>query len=288
MCRPHGYAGTRNHMKIETEDGRARIVALGNEKGGSGKSTTAMHLIMGLTAAGNRVATLDLDVRQGSLTRYLQNRRDYVARTGTELAIPETIPIVDGDLEGFQAALADLAARHDYVVLDCPGSDTPLSRMAHDACDALITPLNDSFVDFDVLAIVDPETYQVRQPSHYAEMVWESRKRRAMQRRPPLDWIVMRNRLSAVDAHNKQHLGLAIDELAKRIGFRLAPGFGERVIFRELFPQGLTLLDLGEKTGSALRLSHVAARQEVRSLLAALDLPSAKRRTAASVGLTTA
>lgn len=275
-------------MTTEAGQGRARIVALGNEKGGSGKSTTAMHVITGLMAEGNRVAALDLDVRQGTLTRYLQNRRDHVARTGNELPIPETIPVLDGDEAGFEAALAELVTRHDYVVVDCPGSDTKLSRRAHEACDVLITPLNDSFVDFDVLANVDPETFQVRRPSHYAEMVWESRKRRAMERRPPLDWIVMRNRLGSVDAYNKQHLGLAIDELAKRIGFRLAPGFGERVIFRELFPQGLTLLDLRSRPGVALKMSHLAARQEVRALLAALDLPSAKRRTAASVDVVSA
>jgi chromosome partitioning protein len=275
-------------MTSETMPGTARIIALGNEKGGSGKSTTAMHLIVTLIQDGNRVAALDLDVRQATLTRYLENRAAHVEKAARPLVMPTRRPIADGDLAALQAALSDLNADHDYIVIDCPGSDTALSRLAHEAADILITPLNDSFVDFDVLARVDPETLQVRHPSHYAEMVWEQRKRRAIARRPPLDWIVMRNRLSTLDARNKAHVAAALDQLAKRIGFRLAPGFSERVIFRELFPLGLTLLDIGARTEDAvdqpLTMSHVAARQEVRALAAALALPSARRRGAASVG----
>lgn len=265
----------------------ARVIALGNEKGGSGKSTTAMHLIMALIQDGRRVAALDLDVRQGSLTRYLENRRDFGKRRGTDLATPGFLPVAEGDLDGFEAALATLRADHDFVVIDCPGSDNPLSRQGHAAADVLITPLNDSFVDFAVLAAVDPDTLSVVRPSHYAEMVWEQRKRRAMERRPPLDWIVMRNRLSTLDARNKHYLTEALDELAKRIGFRLAPGFGERVIFRELFPQGLTLLDLGPQLNIPLTMSQVAARQEVRALISALDLDGAARKsqTPASVAI---
>lgn len=276
-------------MTSETMSGTARIIALGNEKGGSGKSTTAMHLIITLLQDGNRVAALDLDVRQATLSRYLENRSAHAAKTSRALPMPTQRPIGEGDLDGLKATLSELGADHDYIVMDCPGSDTPLSRLAHEAADILITPLNDSFIDFDVLARVEPETLQIRHPSHYAEMVWEQRKRRAIARRPPLDWIVMRNRLSTLDARNKAHIATALDQLAKRIGFRLAPGFSERVIFRELFPRGLTLLDLGGPAadGAAeqpLTMSHVAARQEVRALAAALALPSARRRGTASVG----
>ncbi len=275
-------------MTSGTMPGPARIIALGNEKGGSGKSTTAMHLIITLIQDGNRVAALDLDVRQATLTRYLENRAAYAEKTARPLVMPTLRPIGDGDSEALKAALAELSTDHDYIVVDCPGSDTALSRLAHEAADILITPLNDSFIDFDVLARVEPETLQIRRPSHYAEMVWEQRKRRAIAKRPPLDWIVMRNRLSTLDARNKAHVAAALDQLAKRIGFRLAPGFSERVIFRELFPSGLTLLDIGARTADAvdqpLTMSHVAARQEVRALAAALALPSAKRRGAASVG----
>jgi len=96
----------------------------------------------------------------------------------------------------------------------------------------------------------------------------------------PVDWVVMRNRLSSLAARNKRDMGTVIEALAKRIGFRTATGLSERVIYRELFLSGLTLLDLkrgasGGKTGPSMTMSHVAARQEVRDLVAALNLPVA-------------
>jgi len=253
----------------------AHIIVLGNEKGGSGKSTTAMHLIVGLLLEQRRVGCLDLDLRQATLSRYLANRAAFCRRGGVRLAAPDQIAIDPAAPERLDGALAALMARNDVVVIDCPGSDTDLSRRAHAMADTLITPLNDSFIDFDVLAQVDAEGVKVVRPSHYAEMVWEQRKRRALERRAPIDWIVMRNRLSALDARNKRDIKRALDALGQRIGFRIAPGFGERVIFRELFLKGLTLLDLREPAASGgLTMSHLAARQEVRGLLNALRLPA--------------
>jgi chromosome partitioning protein len=264
---------------VMSGDGRrprpAHVIVLGNEKGGSGKSTTAMHVIVGLLHEQRRVGCIDLDLRQGTLSRYLANRTEFCRRGGVRLPLPEQIVIELGaDVSAFERAAAALVARNDVVVIDCPGHDTPMARRAHAMADTLITPLNDSFIDFDVLARVDAEGVKVVRPSHYAEMVWEQRKQRALERRAPIDWIVMRNRLSALDARNKRDIANALQVLAQRIGFRLAPGFGERVIFRELFLKGLTLLDLREPgTGGGLTMSHVAARQEVRALLQALKLP---------------
>lgn len=259
---------------MSQQDRGAHVIVLGNEKGGSGKSTTAMHVIVSLLLEQRRVGCLDLDVRQATLSRYLANRREFCRRGGVRLPMPEQITVETGDVAGLDAAIADLKARSDVLVIDCPGSDTPLSRRAHAMADTLITPLNDSFIDFDVLAHVDADSIKVVRPSHYAEMVWEQRKQRALERRAPIDWIVMRNRLSALDARNKRDLAHALETLAQRIGFRIAPGFGERVIFRELFLKGLTLLDLRDpSTGTGLTMSHVAARQEVRALLQALRLP---------------
>jgi len=253
----------------------AHIIVLGNEKGGSGKSTTAMHLIVGLLLERRRVGCLDLDLRQATLSRYLANRAAFCRRGGVRLAAPDQIALEPAAPDRLDGALAALTARNDVVVIDCPGSDTDLSRRAHAMADTLITPLNDSFIDFDVLAQVDAEGVRVVRPSHYAEMVWEQRKRRALERRAPIDWIVMRNRLSALDARNKRDIKRALDALGQRIGFRIAPGFGERVIFRELFLKGLTLLDLREPAaGGGLTMSHLAARQEVRGLLNALRLPA--------------
>ena len=263
----------------------AHIIVFGNEKGGSGKSTTCMHTATALARSGARVGALDLDLRQRTFTRYLENRGSYCASSGMVLPTPEVaeLPKVDraelGPSENpfdtaLHRALAGLAERCDFVVIDCPGSHTRLSQIAHSRADTLVTPLNDSFVDFDLLAKIDPATNKIKGPSVYSEMVWHARQLRAKAGAKPIDWIVLRNRLGKQEMHNKRKMGQALTDLSKRIGFRVAPGFTERVIFRELFPRGLTLLDLKDTGVANLNLSNIAARQEVRDLLKALNLPS--------------
>lgn len=259
------------------------VIVLGNEKGGSGKSTTAMHVIVALLAAGKRVGSIDLDARQGSLSRYVENRKKTADGMLTPLPMPEHIAIHQSAADSRDAARqedeAKLAAALqqlqgcDFIVIDTPGSDSALSRAAHIRADTLISPLNDSFLDLDLFGRIEDEGATIKRPSVYAETVWEQRKRRAMAGGKPIDWIVMRNRLSSLDARNKRDIGRLLEALAKRIGFRIAPGFTERVIFRELFPRGLTLLDLSRQdAGVQWRMSHVAARAEVRDLLDALNL----------------
>ncbi|MGJ3230279.1 MAG: division plane positioning ATPase MipZ [Oceanicaulis sp.] len=265
--------------------GAAHVIVVGNEKGGAGKSTVAIHLAIALMRMGKAVGVIDLDVRQASLSRHLSNRRAWAEKRGAKLPVPAEARLPQSaersldareaeEKAAFDAALSDLKARCDYIVIDAPGGDTHYARLAHARADTLITPINDSFVDFALLADVDPETFEVGRPSIYAEMVWECRKRKAMTDRKPMDWVVMRNRVSTLDAKNKRRVGKGLRALSERIGFRLAPGFSERVIYRELFPTGLTLIDLTE-SGSAIpfSMSHVAARQELRELLIILKLP---------------
>ena len=267
--------------------GGPRIIVLGNEKGGSGKSTVAAHLIVALLKRGFSVGSIDLDARQGTLSRLLENRADYAKRKGLDLELPEHRRLYRSESSArgaaeweekraFEQAVAELADR-DYIVMDTPGSDSFLSRAGHACAEVLITPMNDSFLDLDLLARIDPEGRQILGPSLYSQMVWEQRQQRAAMGLAPMDWIVMRNRLSHIDARNKREIGRLLALLSPRIGFRLAPGFGERVIFRELFPKGLTLLDLlDDDPEFQLSMSHVAARQEVRALLRAIDLPEAR------------
>ncbi|MGD9816555.1 MAG: division plane positioning ATPase MipZ [Hyphomonadaceae bacterium] len=266
---------------------RAHVIVAGNQKGGAGKSTVAMHLVVALMRMGRRTGVLDLDVRQRSLTRYIENRGRWIASRGVQLAAPQILELsesqqrqldaAEAEEEGaFRAALRRLSQTCDYIVVDAPGGDSFLARVAHAHADTLVTPLNDSFVDFDLLGAVDPKCAEIVRPSIYSEMVWESRKKKALAARSPIDWVVLRNRTSAsrIEAKNKQKVGEALRTLSQRIGFRLAPGLSERVIYRELFPQGLTLLDLdGEGADGELRMSHLAARQELRDLFIALKLP---------------
>ena len=261
-----------------------RILVLGNEKGGSGKSTTAMHLVVALLRQGRSVGVIDLDARQGTLSRYVENRRVFSENEGLPLPLPELRQVMRSDAptraeaeEEEHTKLSDALkglSDCDMLVIDTPGSDSHLSRLGHTLADVLISPMNDSFIDLDLLARIDPEGRKILGPSVYSQMVWEQRQDRARQGGRPIDWVVLRNRLAHLDARNKRDIARLLAQLAKRIGFRLAPGFGERVVFRQLFPQGLTLLDL-RQSGADLTMSHLAARQEVRALLAAigLDIP---------------
>ena len=273
------------HQKIP--GGRPHVIVLGNEKGGSGKSTTAMHLVVALLHDGYDVGSIDCDARQGSFTRYVENRKTTAAEMLIPLPLSRHIAIHRSNADSAVSARDDEARRLtealdqlkdcDFIVIDTPGSDTSLSRLAHTFADTLITPLNDSFLDLDLLGRIDHGGAKILKPSIYSEMVWEQRKQRAIKGGRPIDWIVMRNRLSSLDAKNKRDIGKLLEQLAKRIGFRLAPGFTERVIFRELFPRGLTLLDINRRDakldlGIAWRMSHVAARQEVRELVDVLGL----------------
>src|SRR4029079_3541005 len=266
--------------------GSAHVVVLGNEKGGSGKSTSALHIAVALMKAGQRVATIDLDCRQQSFTRYINNRAAWARRTVLDLELPvhrciklgETMQIADNEnseLTQFTDAVSDVERTFDFIVIDTPGSDSYLMRLAHSMADTLVTPINDSFLDFDVLGTVDPQTYAVTGESHYSEMVRDTRRKRRQLDGVSSDWIVVRNRLSMIGSRNKQLVADGLNELSFRLGFRSGDGFAERVVYREFFPRGLTALDdIDEATlGTRPNLGHVTAREEVTTLLRQLKLP---------------
>ena len=246
------------------------VIVFGNEKGGTGKSTLAVHVAVALARQGLSVVAVDGDTNQGSLTRYLGNRSAFVAsHPQAQLPSPSLLATQDWETLPDCALTAHMTeSPADVVIVDTQGAFTPLSARLHAFAYLIVTPLNDSLIDFAVLADVDPDTGAVRKPSHYAERVWQARQARAARDGQSMTWIVLRNRLSALDAHNKRMMADILDRLAVRVGFEVGPGFGERVIFRELFLQGLTLSDFEEKkAGLAWTVSHVAARQELRQLL---------------------
>ncbi len=250
----------------------AHVIVLGNEKGGTGKSTTGVHVAVALAHAGFRVGAIDLDGRQRTFARYIENRVAFAAKREIALPTPETVTIADADADSAELdAAMDKFAAYDALVIDTPGRDSVLGRAAMGRADTLVTPLNDSFVDFDLIGQVDAETFKVKRPSFYAELVWDARKARARADKGEVDWVVLRNRLSTLEARNRKRVGGALDELSKRIGFRVIPGLSERVVYRELFPKGLTLLDTGAI--EEVSMSHVAARAELRELIAGLNLP---------------
>jgi chromosome partitioning protein len=258
---------------------------VGNVKGGSGKSTTAMHIITRLMALGYRVNALDLDGQQSTLGRYLDNRALFAERKKIDVCMPQWS--VHQELQGkthkasrdktygtLSAALAQAMEGADCVVLDCPGADTFLGQLGHFWADTLITPLNDSFIDLDLLARCDPDTQKILWPGPYSEAVWHMRKRRFLQEGHVLDWLLLRNRVTHTDTRNKRAMTTVLKQLHPLLGSREGQGFTERVIFRELFLRGLTLSDLKRyRTGITMTMNHVAAHQEIKQLVAGLRLP---------------
>ncbi|MFN0263863.1 division plane positioning ATPase MipZ [Tepidamorphus sp. 3E244] len=277
-------------MREVTPRRSAHVIVVGNEKGGSGKSTLSMHVIVHLLKLGQRVASIDLDARQHSLTHYVENRKRWSQRRGLKLQCPEHFSPArakgdnvrlneEREFADFADAVSRCERNVDFIVIDTPGSDSYLMRLAHSMADTLITPINDSFVDFDVLAEVDPETLEVMGISHFARMVREARRKRRIVDEVLIDWVVVRNRIATLDSRNNQRVAGTLSQLSGQLGFRVGEGICERVVFREFFPRGLTALDPIEEEllGSRPSLSHLAARREIRRLIDQLRLPVDER-----------
>lgn len=262
--------------------GQASVIVVGNEKGGAGKSTIAIHIATALMHGGAKVAVLDLDLRQQTFGHFFANRAAWLAANGVQAPMPlQHLLSAAGDalakapdaeqLARFEDAFAEVLEVADFVLIDTPGSDTAMSRAAHVRADLIVTPMNDSFVDFDMLGIVDPVTLELVRHSLYADTVWSSRKQRATAERKQIDWVVLRNRLAPTEARNRRRLDERVQALSRKVGFRVGPGLRDRVIYRELFPFGLTVADLSPAIRPvAMSLQHVAARQELRALMSAL------------------
>ncbi len=256
----------------------AKIITIGNEKGGAGKSTISVHLAIAGLKASQKVAVIDFDIRQQTFARFLENRKNWSAAKNITLLEPNifSLPVdIDAQNEEIEAKkiIENASEGHDYVIIDTPGSNTIASNVAHGLADIIITPMNDSFVDFDLLAKLDPVSGEISGLNFYANQIWEARKQKAIQHKSHIEWFVLRNRMSAIDAKNKRKVGDALHILSKRIGFKIIPGLSERVTFRELFPMGLTLIDLEiSNIGVPMAISHVAARQELRDLINSLGI----------------
>lgn len=271
------------HDRHRPEQSVPYVIVVGSEKGGTGKSTTAIHLAVALMKLGYRVGTIDLDARQGTFTAFCRNRAHAAERCERPLELTKHRAILratanepaaaEADEAGrLQDAFDDLADCH-FIIVDTPGSDSYLCRLGHNRADTLVTPLNDSFLDIEVLARINRERREVEAPSVYSQLVWEQNNQRVVAGRPPIDWVVLRNRLAHLEARNMREIQALLALLAKRIGFRLAPGISERVVFRELFMKGLTALDLPQANdGPSQPSSHAAARREIQGLLQAIGV----------------
>lgn len=273
------------------------VIVVGNEKGGSGKSTTAFHLVIYLLYQGYRVASVDVDSRQQTLTHYVRNRRDWAKKHGLNLSHPTHfhLPLARGDsvkenhqreFELFRQAIGEVENDTDFLVIDTPGFDTNLTRLAHSLADTLITPVNDSLIDLNVMAQMDPVTGEPREMSHYARLVQRARSERLAIDGKSFDWVLVRNRISMLSSRSMRQVQTMLERIAARFGCRVAEGIAERVVFRSLFPMGLTVFDPLDEAllGGTPSLSHVGAREEYRSLVSALHLPVGARAKVVAEG----
>ena len=264
----------------------AHVIVVGNEKGGSGKSTTAFHLAVYLMYQGFRIATIDVDSRQQTFTHYMRNRRSWAKESGVAIPCPKHfhLPTAWGDsikdnhkaeYDVFRRAVGEVQNNVDFLIIDTPGFDTNLTRISHSIADTLITPINDSLIDIDVLARIDAVTGELIETSHYSRLVQRARSERLSINGESIDWILVRNRISMLGSRNTHHINSTLNHISARLGCRIADGIAERVIFRSLFASGLTVFDPhdDELMGGAPTVSHASARQEYRNLVEALHLP---------------
>jgi chromosome partitioning protein len=261
------------------------VIVIGNEKGGSGKTTLAMHVAVALLKAGQSVGTVDLDGNQRSLTRYIENRRIWAHRWKIDLEIPPhrhvafarglNVDQVEAEeLAAFEAAICTLAGSSRFMIIDTPSTDNYLMRLAHLMADTLLTPLQDSFLDLCPLGLTDPVTHDVTETGHYAAIVRETRKKRRQLDSTFLDWVVIRNRYS-----EEGFVKRSVRELGNLIGFRDLEGCAERQVYRKFFPAGLTAFDSTDEAtlGEPADAAHLAARQEMADMIAQLRLPLSER-----------
>ncbi len=270
-------------LKYPANGRRGHIIVFANEKGGVGKSTAAFHTCIALCNAGERVAALDVDLRQLTLHRALWARQESERDYNVTLPGPEQIMLAQANEHELEQKLHIARIHNSFIIIDVGGHDSPIARKAIFMADTIVTPVNDSFIDLDMLGRIDPRTGELRTLGNFARLVEHLKEPGLALRARPLDWVVMQNRARNFATRNERKVRDALDQIAPVAGFRLITGLRERVTYRELFPLGLTLFDLAAIP--SLGKPQNRAREEIWAMLRALDLPSeALRRAIAPAG----
>ena len=246
------------------------MIVFANEKGGVGKSTLAFHTAVALADAGRKVACIDLDYAQATLSRALTNREATCRLLKTGLPMPRYTALAQPSGAYLSQEIARIGSDCDFILIDVAGADSPIARRAIAMADTLVTPVSCSFTDLDVLGQFDAHSQRLTRLGHFTRLVQALNAARQDLRLQAPDWIVMPNRSRAAGSHNEIVARKALGRLAGKAGFRLGEGLGDRVAYRELFLFGLTHIDL--KRLPSLAKVKVTARREIEQLLADLAL----------------
>jgi chromosome partitioning protein len=239
-----------------------------------------MHLAVGLIKAGRRVATLDIDFEGRTLSQYIHNRLGFAQANELALDTPAHYRVTDAlsntksgetetaEINFISSAIAAAESDHDFIIIDTPSVLTKSNLFAHALADTVISPINDSFLDLDAIVPSTEMTQEIAR-SAYTAAIHRAREARELVTSRTIEWLVIPNRVfSSLDTRNERTIRMAIEEASLRLGFRIAPGIAELLVYRQLFPKGLTAFDpmeeslLGVKPG----ISHVLARQDLRQL----------------------
>jgi chromosome partitioning protein len=244
---------------------KAKVITVANEKGGVGKSTLAFHLAVALADCGHKVLAVDLDRRQQTLTRALTNRDGTARRLGVRLPLPRHLLLQQASGAMLCQEIARLGWDCDYVVIDAPGHDSPIARRAIALADQLVTPVNYSYADIDLLGRFDFAHQRYLGPGCYAQLVGELRAARRSAGLGETDWLVLPNRGRHDSSRSREAIVSALGRLSAKLNFRLGQGLSERVAYRELLPLGLIQLDLHRIP--ALPRSRSDAPREIQAVL---------------------
>lgn len=251
-----------------------RVIVVANEKGGVGKSTIAFHLAVALADAGLSILALDLDRRQQTLATVLRNREATARRLGIAMPMPRHLVLNVPSGAMLCQEINRLGWGSDVIVIDVAGFDSGIARRAIALADTLVTPVNSSFVDLDLLAKLNPVSFALEAPGAFTIAVTEIREARRRAGVPDIDWIVAQNRIRRNSSQNQSRIERVITAIAPELGFRTSSGLSDRVAYRELFLLGLSHLDLRRIPSMARARSH--ASQEILTLLTDLALVEAQ------------